>query len=164
MSYPCYLAIRGSDSDRFEGPILSGRHKGKMETLSFSQQFERRALVGFGEVSSRGTLHYMTVFKAVDSASPRLLKAMFSCEKLPQVDLEFYEPGPVETAELFYRISLGDAYVHEVSHWAATRQDPDFDTTEPLEKVRFISRRVTWRDEQAGVESQFADPPRSERP
>lgn len=153
MDYSGFLSIKGPAAPH-TGTITEGPHKGKIEILKFEQRLERPSLLNddAAMAPTRGTVYSLTLTKRVDGTSPLLMKAMCNGTKLDDVELELYEPGPAEAADLACTITLEAAYIHEIEMRPRDVDDIDRDTSELLESVCLVSSSLRWRLEPEGIE------------
>ena len=87
----------------------------------------------------------MTVAKAIDQASPKLLQALVTNETLTTVKIEFWRPAP-ETASPYFVIALTNALIVDGALTSSADEDPPaFEQLEYEEfEMTYQKIEVTW--------------------
>lgn len=154
MPSPCFLDIEGSVQGPIQGP-KSDVHDGRIAVYSVDHRFHRPGHVSaaLDQDIAQFKRQQMVVTKSLDGASPRLAQAVATGEVLKRVSLGYYRPTAAGKGELYYTVTLEDAFIHEIRHWSPSPGDEESEGLGHMEDVTFVYGRIRWRDEIAGVET-----------
>ncbi|MCY1187308.1 Major exported protein [compost metagenome] len=86
-----------------------------------------------------------------DKASPLLLAALTSGERLSDVTIQWYRTSAAGTQEHYYTTKLEDAIIVSVNGYMHNCQDPKNAHFTHLEEVEFTYRKITWTHEVCGT-------------
>uniref|UniRef100_UPI00104E3859 type VI secretion system tube protein TssD n=1 Tax=Pseudomonas aeruginosa TaxID=287 RepID=UPI00104E3859 len=102
------------------------------------------------------------ITKVFDKASPLLLAALTSGERLTKVEIQWYRTSAAGTQEHYYTTVLEDAIIYyttvledaiivDIKDYMHNCQDPGNAHFTHLEDVHFTYRKITWTHEVSGT-------------
>ncbi|ALS13514.1 hypothetical protein AOU28_18905 [Pseudomonas aeruginosa] len=94
---------------------------------------------------------YVVITKVFDKASPLLLAALTSGERLTKVEIQWYRTSAAGTQEHYYTTVLEDAIIVDIKDYMHNCQDPGNAHFTHLEDVHFTYRKITWTHEVSGT-------------
>ncbi|KSL26824.1 Hcp family type VI secretion system effector, partial [Pseudomonas aeruginosa] len=93
----------------------------------------------------------VVITKVFDKASPLLLAALTSGERLTKVEIQWYRTSAAGTQEHYYTTVLEDAIIVDIKDYMHNCQDPGNAHFTHLEDVHFTYRKITWTHEVSGT-------------
>ncbi|MFH3825743.1 type VI secretion system tube protein TssD [Acinetobacter pittii] len=96
-------------------------------------------------------LNYTPGSVASTQASPLLLAALTSGERLTKVEIQWYRTSAAGTQEHYYTTVLEDAIIVDIKDYMHNCQDPGNAHFTHLEDVHFTYRKITWTHEVSGT-------------
>lgn len=155
MAHPCLLTVKGATQGQIKGPMKENGHEGKILVLAVEHRFGRYSTAEHhGAQGSASVHHNVWVTKPLDAASPLLAQAMATGERLEKVVLEHFVPTAEGIGTLFFTTTLTDAYVGAIHDWFPSSLIKKNQALDHMEDVFFVYRRISWRDEIGGVETE----------
>jgi len=151
MAIPCGLKIVGENQGEIEGACDIPSREGSMLVYEVDHCVELPT--DNRGVSSGRRLHRpLTVTKEIDKASPMILQALCTGERLSEVCLEYYRIDEVGTEELYYTVMLSNALVSKVKPWVPNSLDATKTGFRHMEDISFIYEKIRWTWELDGIE------------
>jgi type VI secretion system secreted protein Hcp len=146
-----FLKINGKDV-KGESTITTEGRDGSIECLSYEQSLTAAREASTNTVTGRRQFMPLKVLKRIDKASPILLKALGTNERVDGV-FKFYRPNPAGdgTTEQFYTVELEDGKIAGVSQLVKSTFESGTSTWPPLEEISFVFKTITWTYTQGGA-------------
>lgn len=152
MSLPVYCKITSevqgllTEGNLTEASVGSGwqeAHEDEILVQSFSQEVTvaRDAYAG-GAAGARNN-RPVRITKEVDKCTPRLHEALSRNERLIKVEFTFFRASASGVQELFFKITLEDAFISMVRDRLAEGDDPGSVRFPMIEDVEIVFRRIT---------------------
>ncbi len=123
------------------GEVTARNYAGQIQLLSFSQSVQAAVSLGTGSGASAGraTCGPITLTKRVDKASPRLIAAAVTGERISQAVISFVDtsnPGGRGVQRNDYTVTLTDAFLTSV-------QQSDASPAELVESVSLVAAKFS---------------------
>ncbi|WP_144187051.1 Hcp family type VI secretion system effector [Elioraea rosea] len=120
--YEFYVTIVGARQGAFKGEAPSERHAGKLVGLAYDQG--SAAAVSAGGRRGKVTHQPVRFTKQWGAASPQLLEALETGERLTSVVFEFLRTTDEGEEEVFHRVTLHGAVVAELRSFVDLDAEP----------------------------------------
>ncbi|MCJ8315117.1 MAG: Hcp family type VI secretion system effector [Saccharospirillaceae bacterium] len=151
MAIPCGLTIIGENQGEIEGACEIPSREGSMLVYAVDHCVELPT--DNRGVSSGRRLHRpLTITKEIDKASPMILQALCTGERLSEVSLDYYRIDEIGSEELYYKVILSNALVSKVKPWMPNSLDATKSGYRHMEDVSFIYEKIRWTWELDGIE------------
>ena len=157
LGMEAYVSIEGES----QGPITQGAgtadsvgnmwregHEDESIVLSLGHSVTVPTDVQTGQPTGQRIHKPLRIVKFVDRATPLLLRALTTGEKLPNVEIKFYRTSVAGKMEHFYTIKLEDAIIVNIS----ASLIPTATNNQMMETVSISYRKITWTHQIAGTE------------
>lgn len=134
-----FLKVNGKDV-KGESTIHTDGRADSIECLTYAQSVAAVTEGASSQVTGRRQFTPVTITKRIDKASPVLLKALGTNEKIDGT-FKFYRPNPAGdgTTEQFYSVVLEDGKISKISQGGDSSSD-----LPPTEEVSFVFKTITW--------------------
>ena len=110
MALTMYMKVTGKNQGEIKGSCdQGGDKKDKILVYAMDHKVEIPKDTHTGLPTGQRIHHPLTVTKAKDVASPKLFAACCKGEQV-DVELDFYRIKPTGEEELYYKITINDAY------------------------------------------------------
>ena len=153
MATPAYMSVTGEK----QGLITAGAFTADSVGNTYQEGHEDQVMVqGFshdviiprdpqsGQPTGQRVHKPLCITKVFDKASPLLLKALTSGERMTEVIIEWYRTSASGTQEHYYTTKLEDAVIVDIKNYMHNCQDPDNMHFTHLEDVHFSYRKIIW--------------------
>ena len=153
MATPAYMSITGEK----QGLITAGAFTADSVGNSYQDDYKDQVMVqGFthemtiprdpqsGQPTGQRVHKPLVITKVFDKASPLLLAALTSGERMSTVEITWYRTSTLGTQEPYYTTKLEDAIIVEIKDYMHNCQDPANSHFTHLEDVHFTYRKITW--------------------
>ncbi|RPX12267.1 Hcp family type VI secretion system effector [Pseudomonas aeruginosa] len=160
MATPAYMSITGTK----QGLITAGAFTEDSVGNTYQEGHEDQVMVqGFnheviiprdpqsGQPTGQRVHKPVVITKVFDKASPLLLAALTSGERLTKVEIQWYRTSAAGTQEHYYTTVLEDAIIVDIKDYMHNCQDPGNAHFTHLEDVHFTYRKITWTHEVSGT-------------
>ena len=160
MPTPGYLTIEGER----QGLITSGTFTSESVGNIYQEGHEDQILVEAykheliiprdpqsGQPSGQRVHKPFQITKVVDKASPLIMQALSSGEKMTKCELKLYRTSAEGKQEHYYTITLEDAIIVDAQSYMYNCQDPAMSHFTHLEDIYFSYRKITWTHEVSGT-------------
>jgi type VI secretion system secreted protein Hcp len=144
------LTMEGEKQGKIKGDVTRQGDEGKIDVRQFNVSFRSPRDAATGQATGKRQHQAVRFSKTPDGATPLLMTALISNEKLTRVVFEFSRAGTAGAWELYQRITLTDAYVTAVD-----QEHPDrgagggADALEDLERVELVYGKIEIQNVQA---------------
>jgi type VI secretion system secreted protein Hcp len=120
------------------GGSTAAGHSGAMDVLAMSHEISRSVVHTKGGGVSIGALGFgdLAFTKPVDKSTPLLYEALAQGGGIPSAEIDFVQTS--SNATLFYKVTLGNAYITSLSTGASGGE------TTPTENVSLFYSQITW--------------------
>ncbi len=137
---PIQVTIEGAR----QGKILGDGPDKSIVALGYQHELTVPRDAATGAATGRRMHKPLTFVKAIDRATPQILSALTTNEKL-SITLKMSKPGAGGGKEAeYFTITLTDAYVSSVRNWKPNTRDLSADRAGDLEEVTIYYRMITW--------------------
>ncbi len=92
-----------------------------------------------------------SIWKEVDTATPRLYNAMVKAEPMTKWELRFFRPGTAGVEMQHYTVRLTNATVSRIHFDQPTTRDPDQVSLLEYEEVSFTYTGIEWEWTDGGI-------------
>ena len=154
---PAYMEVTGETQGIIEGSVTLTGREGQMEIIEFghsiSQALDSATGVPTGDKQHRA----IRVTKPVDKASPLLMTALTTKEKLTNVTIRFWRPNDVGQEIQFYTVALLNAYITNIAQSNRVYDGDDWTTAlnVPANETLTLSyQKIIWTWEDGGITSE----------
>lgn len=156
MATPAYMTIKGIK----QGLITAGAFTADSVGNIFQEGREDKIMVqGFqhqvtvprdpqsGQPTGQRVHQPLIITKVFDKATPLLLAALASGERMEEVVIQWFRTSASGTQEHYFTTTLEDAIIVEIKDYMFNCQDPASAHFTHLEDVHFAYRKITWTHE-----------------
>ena len=160
MATPAYMSVTGTK----QGLITAGAFTADSVGNTYQEGHEDQVMVqGFqheviiprdpqsGQPTGQRVHKPVIITKVFDKASPLLLAALTSGERLTEIVIQWYRTSAAGTQEHYYTTTLEDAIIVDIKDYMHNCQDPGNSHFTHLEDVHFTYRKITWTHEVSGT-------------
>ncbi len=160
MPIPAYMTIQGASQGKITDGAFSEKSVGNIyqkghENEIMVQEFEHEVSIPTdpqsGQPTGQRRHKELVVTKLIDKATPLLNQALVTGERL-QCEITFYRTSVQGQSEPYYSIGLMDAVIVNIKPFMPDCLDPDKKQYQPMEKVAFSYRKITWTHKAAGTQ------------
>ncbi len=146
-----YLKANGKDIKGESTQTSLGR-EGSIECVVYDQGVQTAREAATGMVTGRRQYAPLRIVKRIDKASPLLMKALTSNEKIDGV-FKFFRPNPAGdgTTEQFYTVEVKEGHIASVKQFVLDTLDPSQCGKAPLEEVTLVFKTIKWTYMNGGV-------------
>jgi type VI secretion system secreted protein Hcp len=149
MPTTAYLTLTGKAQGAIKGNVTAKGREGAIALLSVAYGISSPFDPATGQTSGKRQHKPIVVTKAIDEASPTLLKALVTNEVLTTVKIEFWRSAP-EAAASYYSIALTNAIVSDVTLNSSASEA----TTNEIEQLQFVYQKIAWTWTASGTSAQ----------
>ncbi|MFJ3368185.1 Hcp family type VI secretion system effector [Pseudomonas sp. NPDC086251] len=160
MATPAYMSITGTK----QGLITAGAFTADSVGNTYQEGHEDQVMVqGFshdvsiprdahsGQPTGQRVHKPVKITKVFDKASPLLLTALTTGERLTEVTIQWYRTSAAGTQEHYFTTKLEDAIIVDIKDYMLNCQDPSNAHFTHLQDVAFTFRKITWTHEVCGT-------------
>ena len=115
-----YASIEGQKSGIFKGNAITEGNEGKIECIGFRFLISVPHDPESGRSSGKRQHMPVVLIKNIDYSTPQLLQAATTNEILKSVVIEFYKKASDGRLQLYYRITLTNASISQLSQYGGT--------------------------------------------
>ncbi len=160
MATPAYMSVTGEKqglitAGAFTADSVGNAYQEGHEDQVMVQAFSHQVIIPRDPQSGQPTgqrIHKaLCITKVFDKASPLLLAALTTGEKMTEVIIKWYRTSASGTQEHYYTTTLEDAIIVEIKDYMHNCQDPENSHFTHLEDVHFTYRKITWTHEVCGT-------------
>lgn len=160
MPQVAYIAIEGTNSGNItEGAnsadSMGNAYQSDHENESTVQAFKHQVIIPrdpqSGQPSGQRVHMPVEITKVFDKASPKIMDALCSGERLTEVVIKHYRTSMAGTQEHYFTHVFKDAVIVDVETVIPNAQDPATAHFTQLECVKMTYRVVEWTHEVAGT-------------
>ncbi|MCF5709554.1 type VI secretion system tube protein Hcp [Pseudomonas syringae] len=160
MATPAYISITGEKQGLITtnaftaqsvGNVYQEGHEDQAMVQAFSHEITVPRDPQSGQPTGQRVHKALCITKVFDKASPLLLAALTSGERLSEVTIQWYRTSIKGNQELYYTTHLEDATIVEIKDYMHNCQDPGNSHFTHLEDVHFTYRKITWTHEACGT-------------
>ena len=170
MATPAYMSVTGEK----QGLITAGAFTADSVGNTYQEGHEDQVMVqGFsheltiprdpqsGNTTGQRIHKPLVITKVFDKASPLLLEALTSGERMTAVEIKWYRPKGQGGQEHYYTTKLEDAIIVVIKDYMHNCQDPANTHFTHLQDVHFSYRKITWTHEACGTSGSddWSEPP-----
>ncbi len=142
-AYQFYMTIDGATQGEFKGESTRHAHEGEIPCFEFEHQVHVQIDVATGHASGKRQHRPLKVTKQWGAASPQILQALSTNERLNQVRLQFVKTGDDGAEYVYHTVTLVDAAIVD---WEAQGGELPNGVTGEVETVSFSYRRIIWEN------------------
>jgi type VI secretion system secreted protein Hcp len=145
MMAVAFMTAKGQKQGNIAGNVTEKGREGTIALFAVSYEIETPYDPQSGHASGKRQHKPVTITKAIDQASPKLLQALVTNETLTTVKIEFWRPAP-ETAGPYFVIALTNALIVDYALTSSADEDPPaFEQLEYEEfEMTYQKIEVTW--------------------
>src|ERR1700733_6285930 len=115
-----YASIEGQKSGIFKGNAITEGNEGKIECIGFRYLISVPHDMESGRASGKRQHTPIVLIKNIDYSTPQLVQAAGTNEILKSVVIEFYKKTSDGRQQLYYRITLTNASISQISQYGGT--------------------------------------------
>lgn len=153
MAETVHLFLKANGKDiKGESTQESLGRKDSIECIVYDQTVSTAREAATNMMTGRRQYQPLKIVKRVDKASPLLMKALTSNEKIDGT-FKFFRPNPTGdgTTEQFYTVEIKEGNVASVKQLVENTLDAAAVNKPPLEEVTFVFRTIKWTFMNGGV-------------
>jgi type VI secretion system secreted protein Hcp len=162
MPNPIYAWFKGETQKNIEGwgSWAGEDDQAGREGSSLVQQFDHEITIPHdpqsGQATGRRVHHPVRIVKRIDKASPKLYQALCSGERLTPVTFKWYRIDPTGAGgqQHYFSTTLEEAVIIAMKEWFPHTSDREKSDYSHFEDVAFTYRKIIWRWEDGGIETQ----------
>ena len=154
MALPSHLILVGEKQGAIKGSCTQKGREGTILVQGFDHEVSIPRDPQTGLATGKRVHHPLTILKAVDKSSPLLYMALTSGEHMKSVEIKWYRINEKGQEDHYFTTKLSDAIIVSMRPWMKNCLDPAFAQFGDMEDVSFTYRKITWRWEKDGVESE----------
>ncbi|MBF0219695.1 MAG: type VI secretion system tube protein Hcp [Gammaproteobacteria bacterium] len=139
-----YLELTGTIQGEIKGGATRAGRDGEIEFLHFWHQVEMTSGNQHGLPLGIRLHRPIAIVKVMDTSSPRLMQLLCTEERISEAVFSWYAPTPTGEEQLFYRITLENAFVVSVKPEMPDLQHPQWADFHMMETVSFIYEKIIW--------------------
>jgi type VI secretion system secreted protein Hcp len=117
-----FVSIEGQKTGTFKGSATAEGNEGKIECIGFRFLMSVPHDPESGRASGKRQHSPVVLIKNIDYSTPQLLQAAVTGEVLKSVVIEFYKKASDGRQQLYYRVTLSNASVSQISQYGGTAQ------------------------------------------
>lgn len=154
MPMTSYLTVTGKNQGKIEGNCTQ---KGREKTIlvyALDHEIEIPRDTHTGLPTGKRVHLPMTVTKALDKSSPKLMQALTSGEQLSEVLLDFYRINDKGQEEKYYTVKLQDAIIVSAECYFPETFLEESKPYHHMEKVSFTYSKIIWTYVPDGIEAE----------
>lgn len=155
MPMPGNLIITGEEQGLIEGSCeLEDR-----EDTILVQAFDHVVEIptdSRGVASGRRVHRAMSITKEIDKSTPMLYQALCTNELLTEVILNWYRLDGTGEYELYYSITMENAFITRIHPWVPNVLDRANDGLKHMEDISLSYEKILWTWEPDGIEYEDA--------
>ena len=153
MATPAYMSVTGEKQQlitksAFTADSIGNSYQEGHEDEVMVQAFSHQVTVPRDSQSGQPTgqrIHKAVVItKVFDKASPLLLNALTSGERMTLIEIKWYRTSAQGSQEHYYTTKLEDAIIVDIKDYMHNCQDPVNAHFTHLQDVHFTYRKITW--------------------
>jgi type VI secretion system secreted protein Hcp len=153
MATTAYLTAKGQKQGDIAGNVTEKGREGSIGLFSVSYQIDTPIDPFSGAATGKRSHKPVTIVKAIDRATPKLLEALVTNEILSSVRIEFWRPTP-ETEAPYFIVALTNALVVESKFSSPDDNGRELDKYEEYEEIQLTYQKIEWTWVQGGVTAQ----------
>ncbi|MDD0998375.1 Major exported protein [compost metagenome] len=159
MATPAYMSVTGEK----QGLITAGAFTAESVGYNYQEAHQDEVLIQAfnhemviprdpqsGQPTGQRIHKPLVITKVFDKASPLLLAALTSGERMTKVEIKWYRTTS-GAQEHYYTTTLEDAVIVHIKDYMHNCQDPANALYTQLEDVHFTYRKITWTHEVSGT-------------
>ncbi|MDB5990454.1 MAG: Hcp protein [Herbaspirillum sp.] len=154
MPMPCYLTLEGIKAGPIEGLNAITGHEKEIPVQAVEHLIEIPRNPQTGLPTGQRVHLPMTLTKEIDKASPLLLQALTTGEKMKNVTLTYYRSSLKGEDEKYYTVTLGNAIITSIRTWMPDRLLVANETLGHMEDVSFAYSSIKWTYLDGGITTQ----------
>ena len=160
MATPAYMSVTGEK----QGLITAGAFTADSVGNTYQEGHEDQVMIqGFshelsiprdpqsGQPTGQRVHKPVVITKVFDKASPLLLAALTSGERLSKIEIKWFRTSAQGIQEHFYSTVLEDAIIVDIRDYMHNCQDSATAHFTQLQDVHFSYRKITWTHEASGT-------------
>lgn len=154
MPLPCHFTMEGEKQGKIEGSCEMEGREGSIIGYWLTHQVNvpHNPMDGF-PTEKRG--HYpLSIIKEHDKSSPKLHQALCTGEHMKYVIIEWYRINKYGREEYYFTHHLEDATITGIRSFMPNTFLPETAHFPFMEKVSFSYRKIRWRYEPDGIETE----------
>ncbi len=154
MPLPAHLTLEGEKQGKIEGSCVQEGREGTIlvQALNHEVSIPRDAQTGLA--TGKRVHHPLTILKEFDKSTPLLYQALTSGEHMKSVEIKWYRIDATGSEEHYFTTKLEDAIIVSIRPDMKNCLDPAWTDLPHLEEISFTYRKVIWRWEPDGIESE----------
>jgi type VI secretion system secreted protein Hcp len=154
MPLPAHMTLEGEKQGKIEGSCTQQGREGTILVQAFDHEVFIPRDPQTGAATGKRVHNPLTITKTYDKASPKLYQALTSGEHMKNVVVKLYRIDTKGSEEQYFTTTLEDAIIVSVQPYMPIVLDSGSDKYTHMEKVSFTYRKVTWKWEPDGIESE----------
>ena len=139
------LAITGEKQGQIKGGVTQKGKEGTIAVYKLHHEITSPRDVASGQATGKRVHQPLVITKEIDTASVKLFQALVTNESLKQVVINFWQPGKNGIEINYYRITLSNAFVANISQDLPNIFEPSEAKLPFLEKVAFVYQKIQWQ-------------------
>ncbi|RON42587.1 Hcp family type VI secretion system effector [Pseudomonas frederiksbergensis] len=156
MATPAYMSVIGEKSgniteNAYTPDSVGNTYQEGHENEVMVQAFNHNVIIPrdpqSGQPTGQRVNNPVVITKVFDKASPLLMAALTSGERMTTVEIKWYRTSAQGTQEHYYTTTLEDAIIVNIKDYMHNCQDPAHAHFTHLEDVHFTYRKITWTHE-----------------
>lgn len=149
---PGYMTATGETQGEIKGSVTQAGREGSMKVEEFSHSVSQSIDSASGLPSGKRQHRPIRITKEIDKASPLLMTALTTNEKLTEVRIDFWRPSSSGVEDQYYTVELVNARVTNISqHQGSTGE---FVPVEPTETVSLVYDKIIWTWQDGSITSE----------
>lgn len=154
MAVPAHMYLTGIRQGNIQGSCDMRGREGSVLVEEFHHQVTIPNDPQTGLPTGKRVHKPFRLCKYYDKASPKLYQALVTGERFSNVRIDWYRINPGGEEELYFRHTLEDAILTDISPYMPNCLDASTDQFQHMEMVSFTYRKIIWTWIPDGIESE----------
>ncbi|ELY2495980.1 type VI secretion system tube protein Hcp [Cronobacter muytjensii] len=144
MAIPAYLWLLDETDQPVKGSVNIHNREGSIEILEFMHSVDLPVNRLTSKITSKRIHSDIALLKEIDIASPYLYRAVTTGRKFNKAELKFYKININGHEEEYFRITVENAIINEMTSLMMDDKDPLFGKHNHLEAFYISYEKITW--------------------
>lgn len=153
MALNAYLRIKGQQQGEIKGSVAQTGSEGTILVTGVSHSIESPRDATSGLPTGIRVHEPLIITKEPDPSTPLLYKMLVSQENIPEWELQFWQPGPMEAEINSYTIKLTNANIASIDFKMTDNNEPDGARRVAYEEIAFTYQKIQWIWNDGGITS-----------
>lgn len=154
MALNAYLTLTGESQGKVIGSCTQSGREDMMEIYGFSHEVLSPRDAASGTPTGKRQHKPIVITKAIDKATPLLMRMLATNENIPSWKIDFYRPSKKGAEEQYYSIELKNASIESIRPEQLNNKYPENMPHELREHVAFVYQKIVWTWNDGGIQAE----------